>query len=89
MVLPLPHQSSFIYTANWTPTLDSTLVQMLMRLKKKHGWDATIFPRYLFVETQGTIWNCDNNLMVVVDHHLSPLMKMNQLAVAYYRHTMG
>ncbi|KAL1549326.1 hypothetical protein AAHA92_17446 [Salvia divinorum] len=122
MVLPIPHQSSFLFTANWTLALDSMLVQTLMRLKKKHGWDRTIFPRYFFVETQGfieeelgyafeweelydrlhflelryttfntvldvqgTIWNCDDNSMVVVDHHLSPLMKMNLLAAAYYR----
>lgn len=113
MVLSIPHQSSFLYTAKWTPTLDSTLVQMLMRLKKKHEWDGTVFPRYFFVEAQGfieeelgyafkweelydrlhflelryttfntvldvqgTLWNHDENSMVVADHHLEPLMKV-------------
>ncbi|XP_042016890.1 uncharacterized protein LOC121764922 [Salvia splendens] len=122
MVLPIPRQSSFLYTVNWTPTLDFTLVQTLMRLKKKHGWDDTIFPCYFFVEAQGfieeklgyafkweklydrlhflelryttfniildvqgTLWNCDENSMVIVDHHLEPLMNMNPLTAFYNR----
>ncbi|KAL1536808.1 hypothetical protein AAHA92_29397 [Salvia divinorum] len=93
MVLPIPHQNSFLYTTNWTPCHDSALLHT-WQLGYAFKWEE-LYDRFTFMELRyhtfnsildvhGTFWNCDDNSMMVLDSHLEPLFTINPMADTYY-----
>ncbi|KAG6433866.1 hypothetical protein SASPL_105485 [Salvia splendens] len=55
MAHQLPPQSSFLYSSNWTPALDSLLMGIMIRLKSENNWDGGTYPNYFILEAQSVI----------------------------------
>ncbi|KAG6412241.1 hypothetical protein SASPL_124913 [Salvia splendens] len=55
MAHQLPPQSSFLYSSNWTPALNSLLMGTMIRLKSENNWDGGKYPSYFILEAEWVI----------------------------------
>ncbi|KAL1540522.1 hypothetical protein AAHA92_24865 [Salvia divinorum] len=55
MASDIPRQGAFFYQANWTPEIDTVMLQTILHSKRDAKWEGTVIPIPFLVEAAKTI----------------------------------